>query len=109
MNVSPGINMKFKYMFKNSRPNRSQLNGMSPSEFKTLLRRKGFKVPRDFYCNSTAYRDNRAFRFRWWNATEFQLDISCKLNDFDRWANSTEYIVSFKEWMILEQYSKTSN
>ena len=36
-------------MWKAERPNRNQLCGMSPSQFKTMLKRKGYKVGRDFF------------------------------------------------------------
>jgi hypothetical protein len=39
--------MKYKYRAK--RPKRDQLHGMSPSELKTLLKRRGYKIGRDFF------------------------------------------------------------
>ena len=39
--------MRFKYTAK--KPSRDQLWGMSPSQFKTMLKRRGFKVDRDFF------------------------------------------------------------
>jgi len=73
--------------------------GMSKSQFKTLLKRKGHKIPRDMFkygCTST-YK-NRMYRWRYWADEGFVVDISCKLNEFDRWANSREKTISFNEW-----------
>jgi len=78
-----------------SRPTRKDLLGYSRSEFKTLLKRKGHKVPRDFFgrgCVSTF--KNRFYRWRWWKENDgsglFVVDISCLIPEFDRWANSVE-------------------
>jgi len=57
--------------------------------FKTLLKRKGFKVGREFYgldC-CIAKGAGRLWRFRFHAG---MVDMSCKLEEFDRWANSTE-------------------
>ena len=52
---------KFKYTVK--KPDRDQLWGMSPSQFKTLLKRRGFKVDRDFFkMGATAKKGNRLYR-----------------------------------------------
>ena len=82
------------------------IGGMSPSEFKTMLKRLGHKVHRDFYyhgCVST-YK-NRYYRWRHWgdhytNDPTFVVDISCLKSEFDRWANSVDKIVTFEsgEW-----------
>ncbi len=87
--------VKFKY--KCNKPTRTKLNGMSPSQFKTFLKRKGFKVSRDFFKTSIAYNKNRAYRFRWWSDS-FEVDISCPLNEFDRWANSVDEVLNFYNW-----------
>jgi hypothetical protein len=90
--------MKFK--FKYTRPGRTKLCGFSQSEFKTFLRRNGFRVHREFFglkC-SEAERGGRRYRFRHWAEGGFLVDISCKLNDFDRWANSTDEAITFEEF-----------
>ena len=62
--------MKFKYIFK--KPDRDRLWGMSPSQFKTLLKRKGFKVDRDFFkMGAMAKKGNRLYRFRYWAFPDF--------------------------------------
>lgn len=73
------------------RPNRSQLLGYSRSKFKTLLRRKGHQVPRDFYKYvTTTIKNGRYWRWRWWSEEGFVVDMSCLIADFDRWANSVD-------------------
>lgn len=91
--------MKFK--FKRVRPTREQLHGMSPSELKTLLKRRGYKIGRDFFkYGSIARYRNRMYRFRWWYTNgEFFVDISCVRSEFDRWANSVEDVVNFYNWL----------
>lgn len=94
---------KFKFNL-GPRPSRDQLGGYSCSEFKTLLKKFRFKVGRSLHCQYSILRKSRAYRFRWWNNdVGFVVDISCPLADFDRWANSTEQIVPFKEWVQIEQ------
>lgn len=89
--------MKNRFKYK-TRPTRGELGGLSPSEFKTKLKRNGFKVPRKFYANgSIAYRDNRAYRFRWWS-DNFVVDVSCHMSEFDRWANSVEEVKYYVDW-----------
>ena len=85
-----------------NRPNRHQLNGMSYSEFKTLLKRRGYKVPRRWAVTGfVSQYQGHLYRFRWWNedGNGFVVDISCSLCEFDRWANSTDLTVPFDEWM----------
>jgi hypothetical protein len=67
--------------------------------FKTLLRRNGFSVPRDFYGFSScmARKGSRAYRFRF---TAGVVDISCPWPEFDRWANSTEETISIEELKV---------
>lgn len=57
--------------------------------FKTLLKRQGYNVPRDFYGASCCIlrKGGRYYRFRFEAGV---VDVSCPRNDFDRWANSTE-------------------
>lgn len=73
--------------------------GMTRSEFKTRLRRAGFKVPRDFWGRRCmiARLAGRLYRVRF-EDTQCLVDQSCKLADFDRWANSTEQVLEFKEF-----------
>jgi hypothetical protein len=92
--------MKFK--FKSKKPTREQLGGLSPSEFKTVLKRRGHKIYRDFFkTECVSYHKGRAYRFRWWSDSgEFLVDVSCPSKDFDRWANSTEYVIAFCDWVV---------
>jgi hypothetical protein len=81
---------------------RPLLAGYSLSEFKTLLKRSGYQVPRNLHRNGwVAIRDNRYYRFRWWDKQDyrepFQVDISEPIEHFDRWANSTERTVEFNQ------------
>ena len=88
-----------------ARPSRDQLDGYSPSELKTLLKRIGHKVPRDFFgrgCIST--RRSLYYRWRHWGDhytkdETFVVDISCPKSEFDRWANSVDYCITFKEYV----------
>jgi hypothetical protein len=88
--------MRFKYRYQ--RPTREQLAGLSPSELKTLIKRRGFKISRDFFkWGCRAQKGSRLYRFRWW-ADEFVVDVSHPLSEFDRWANSVDKTVLFREW-----------
>lgn len=90
--------MKFKITYH--RPSRQELKGFSPSEFKTLLKRRGYKVRRDFFCDCIAYRNGRMYRFRYWSTERgFEVDVSCPLAEFDRWANSIDQVLTFEEWL----------
>lgn len=84
-----------RYRYRATRPKRSQLGGWSASEFKTLLKRLGHQVKRDFYKSgcSISCRGSRLYRWRWWNES-FVVDISEPRSDFDRWANSVDRTVS---------------
>lgn len=64
--------------------------------FKTLLRRNGFKVKRNFYGKECciARRNGRLWRFRFWDGV---VDISCPLPEFDRWANSTDDTIDIEQ------------
>lgn len=80
------------------KPLRSQLAGFSPSQFKTFLRRKGHKVPRDFFRRGCVSKhDGRLYRWRWWGDEGFFVDVSCDIADFDRWANSVELTIRFDD------------
>lgn len=85
---------------KREKPTRDQLAGLSPSQFKTLLKSRGYRAGRDFFkMGSMARRGNRLYRFRWWNGVGgFEVDVSCPLGDFDRWANSVAQVVPFTAW-----------
>lgn len=90
--------MKFKY--KSKKPTREQLHGMSPSEFKTMLKRKGYSVRREFFkYGSVATKGSRMYRFRYWAFPDFFVDISCPEKEFDRWANSVDTTVNFFNWI----------
>jgi hypothetical protein len=64
--------------------------------FKTLLKRNGFKVKRDFYGHGCciAARYGRLWRFRFYDGL---VDVSDELHEFDRWANSTDRILDLEE------------
>lgn len=64
--------------------------------FKTLLKRNGFKIKRNFYGRECciAKRNGRRWRFRF---DANKVDVSCDLWDFDRWANSTDRILDLEE------------
>lgn len=88
------------YHYRFSKPIREQLWGMSPSQFKTCLKRHGYKVRRDFFkYGSIAYKGNRLYRFRYWASPDFFVDISCPKNEFDRWANSVDQTINFYNWL----------
>ena len=94
--------MRFKY--KVEKPTRDRLWGMSPSQFKTLLKRKGFDVSRDFFkMGAMAQKGNRLYRFRYWAFPDFFVDISCPLNEFDRWANSVDRTINFYNFLELDK------
>lgn len=90
-----------KYKYKHTKPSRDQLWGMSPSQFKTKLKKRGYKISRDFFKKgSTAVYNGRMYRFRWWGGVgEFFVDISCPMAEFDRWANSVDNVVTFYNWI----------
>lgn len=94
-----------KLKLKQPKPTRNELCGLNASQFKTLLKLRGFKIPRNFYrCGSVAFKGGRLYRFRWWNteycnAEYFPIDISCHRLEFDRWANSVYKVISFKEFL----------
>jgi hypothetical protein len=94
--------MRFKY--QHQKPSRDQLWGMSASQFKTMLKRRGYKISRDFFKQgSVAQRDNRLYRFRYWGGVgEFFVDVSCPISQFDRWANSTDRTINFYNWIENE-------
>jgi len=86
------------------RPTREQLDGYSLSEFKTLLKRLGHRVPRNL--THTAYVTqcgNHYFRWRWWNDEGFVVDRSVPTWDFDRWGNSVDETYSFKSFLTREE------
>jgi hypothetical protein len=56
------------------------------SELKTKLKRAGFKLE-NRNIHELTYK-NRKFRLQF-NATVAKIHVSCPLEEFDRWANST--------------------
>lgn len=91
------------YKYKAVRPKR-ELLGMSPSKFKTLLKRRGYKVPRRFFKNGClARKGGRTYRFRWWSAEGFLVDKGCVYKDFDRWANSVDEVIPYNSWLEGQQ------
>lgn len=94
--------MPKKKVYGANKPKRHQLNGLSYSELKAMLKHRGHKVPRCWWYNGfVTEHKGRKYRFRWWNedGQGFVVDVSCPLGDFDRWANSVDRIVPFDEWM----------
>lgn len=86
---------------------RSELAGYSRSEFKTMLKRLGFKVPRTFFkYGCIAEHKNRKYRFRHWGDyypiidPTFVVDIGKSNQEFDRWAISTDRRITFDEFLI---------
>lgn len=98
------------FKWRHPKPTRDQLGGFSSSEFKTLLKRLGYPISRDFFksdCSIVQYR-GCMYRFRYWgnhynNDTTFVVDISCPVEEFDRWANSVEETITFTEWLKLQK------
>lgn len=83
-----------------TRPSRELLHGMSCSEFKTLLKRRGYKIKKTFFQDGCiAQYKGRLYRFRWWSVDEFFVDVSCPISDFDRWANSVDNVIQFYNWL----------
>ena len=97
---------RIKVQHKSARPTKSKI-GMSPSQLKTMILRRGYRLPdnREFYkYGSVAYYKGRAYRFRWWSDIPM-VDISCPRVDFDRWANSVDKSIPFEEWRNTENFS----
>lgn len=69
------------------------------SAFKTLLKRSGFIVPRDFFGRGCciAEKNNRLYRFRFADGV---VDVSCKRYEFDRWANSTDDTIDIEQFKV---------
>lgn len=96
--------MGYKYKFRpfpgRQKPTREHLAGMSCSEFKTLLKRNGFELPRQFFkYGSIATKMGRRYRFRWWMSDGFVVGVSSPLRDFDRWSNGVDEVVAWEEFM----------
>ena len=102
--------MKKRWPFKiQTKVPRADLGGYSRSEFKTLLKRRGYTIPRSFFQDCCiAKKGGRFYRFRHWGNGDwgagdgFVIDISCPFDDFDRWANSTDVTLSFDVWRQRE-------
>ena len=88
-------------------PGRPELGGYSRSEFKTLLKKFGFKVKRP--QNYVFFHHSRIYRFRWWGPDGFVVDIGKPYQYFGNWANSTEQTLPFKEWVQSEQQRALAN
>lgn len=78
------------------------------SAFKFWLKRSGFRPECSNWRDALKYgvfiRGNRLYRFRscnWQGSIDsIQVDISCVIENFDRWANSTDcYSIELKEFM----------
>lgn len=87
-----------------SNAQRDKMGGFSKSELKAKLKHKGFKISRTFFKDGcvAVYR-NRYYRFRHWGdwyvgGGTFYIDVSEVRRDFDRWANSTENVLTFQEF-----------
>lgn len=96
--------MGYKYNFwtfpGRQKPTRERLDGMSCSEFKTLLKRNGFELPRQFFkYGSIATKMGRRYRFRWWVSDGLVVDVSCPLQEFDRWSNSVDEVTTWGEFL----------
>lgn len=85
---------------ENKKPKRHQLAGMSPSEFRTKMKRAGFHFDRGFpnWSNCVAMSPNkdRYYRVR---PDSGEVDMSCPVEDFDRWANSTDETWSMEHFV----------
>jgi hypothetical protein len=72
--------------------------GYSRSWLKTLLKRHGFNIRRDFYGFGSMCFDNGSYNYRIrtqnTQSGRPEVDISCHKQDFDRWANSLEETVT---------------
>jgi len=96
---------------------RNILAGYSKSEFKTLLKKWGYKrITRNFFTNgSVTHRDNRLVRIRWQGTVSFgpkpkdttpMVDVSCTIAEFDRWANSVDRRITIPEWLFWEKTAR---
>jgi hypothetical protein len=89
-----------RYKYTAPKPKRHQLHGLSPSEFKSILKRRGYTFKRDFMkYGCVAKYKNRLYRFRWYSDGEFFVDKSCIMSEFDRWANSVDEVKTFYNWL----------
>ena len=82
------------------KPNKEQLGGVRPSDLKTLMRQCGFKVPRGFYSQwyYPAKRGDRLYMITY-DAGQVCMRISEPLDQFDRWANSTECFMPIRDFI----------
>ena len=77
----------------------------SRAGIKSALKHLGFKVPKNFWgfgCH-IAYKKSRLYRFRLVDIDGKKccvVDESCLKRDFDRWANSTEDVYSFEDFVL---------
>jgi len=85
----------FRSTLNRQKPSRKELDGLSPSELKTLLKRNNFKIKRGFFkYGSIARKGSRLYRFRY-NQGMFVVDISEEKKNFDRWSNSVQEVQVF--------------
>ena len=78
---------------------------MSRSEFKTWLKRRGFRVRRNFYqWYSVGTRGGRQYLFGFMDqdSEHYGVRVGCPMHEFDRWAVSTERHVRLDEWLVEE-------
>lgn len=98
---------KYHVTKERQKPRPADLDGMSPSEFKTFLKKNGFRVRRDFFkMGSVASKGSRFYRLRWWGDgydefAGFVVDVSIPKSRFDRWANSVYTVLSIDEFKSL--------
>jgi hypothetical protein len=108
---------KYHVVQERQKPRRKDLDGMSPSEFKTFLKKNGFHVRRDFFkTGSVATKGSRFYRLRWWDDgyndfAVFVVDVSTTKSRFDRWANSVHNVLSIDEFRLkkLRHLRSTNN
>lgn len=77
----------------------------SRAGIKSTLKRLGFTVPKNFWgfgCQ-IASKKSRIYRLRFVDIDGKKccvVDESCVKQDFDRWANSTEEVYSFEDFVL---------
>lgn len=79
--------------FNPARP--KNINGMSRSEFKRILKKFGHELKRNFWIDRKSKFYDRLYR---WRFDDGVVDISCPVDYFDRWANSTDCTVTIVEF-----------
>lgn len=98
-------NALFRRALKRRKPIRPKKVGeLSRSEFKRRLKIVGHKFTRDFWFTQKSTCCGRLYRWRW---NDGAVDISCPVEEFDRWANSTESTMPITEWMETNNVQET--